>query len=170
MDVLRFWKHWSWIQDPPHGRVTPWEIRSDERYGDAINRAMESLGRFILLEHDIAMDRHQLDALEATAALFAYQTIVVANYTLWDGTPRSAHRVRNPEGVLAWHTPWMGSPSLARVGFGAIYIPPTVWRALWPFPGPSGDYPILDTIFSQEAEKKGLRMVLSPAHAVHLHY
>ncbi len=176
LDVVRIYKEGF---APPiawnaSGGIHPIYIREGETYGQRIDREMSARNRpFIILEHDIAADPRALHGMDDLAAATQYERIIAAPYYLWDVRPRLAHRVRRA-GALEWAT--LDDVEYDQVGFGAIYIPRSLWDRAWigervAWNGKAGqDYPVLDTTMSRAWETCGARMLRAPHEVVHLHF
>ena len=174
--ILRFWKRWCLIHDPPGSVIQPYEIFANETYGEAVNRAINSYGSFLLLEHDIALEPPSLDEIVELVRESQGEVPVVADYTIWH-LGHTPHRRFDDKGNLLFVERGLSDWRADAVGFGCIYLPSGLWKKVWGIfeerkihYGYTTDYPSLDIEFSIVMRGLGVRALRVPTQVGHLHW
>ncbi len=158
------------INDFKVSRIEPWLIYQDESYGTSILSLLEfSIINSVIpvmIEHDVAVDAQIMDRFEEriTKDLTAEQPVLTGTYLLAHGAnPMSSNRVRRENGDLSWW--YEGFVDFIGWGFWAVRPINKILELPW-----SGwDYPISDTQFSLECQRRDIPLYATGIWAMHLH-
>lgn len=146
-------------------------------YGEAMFAArLESKSQcgLICLEHDVAVSWEGWQNLFASIA-YRPERVTAVPYLLYPVSTQLkdsvwAHRVRGPDGRLAFVPSWRDQPNeIAAFALGCTYLPGALLDAM-PEDLRQWDYPRLDTLLSELARERRLEMASLGRPAVHLHY